>query len=124
MLQFLAKFMGKREAPRPAERSGKWPAFERAFLAAHPTCAACGATGSAAGIQGHHILPFHLFPKLELEESNIIAMCRPNGGNDGCHYFVGHLKSWESWNSAVRKDAATWLAKIHNRPAPIDHLDA
>ena len=91
-----------------AARSPTWQTFEKHFLAAHPTCAACGGPSEV----GHHIQPFHLHPELELDESNIIALCNKHC----CHLLLGHLGNFRSWNTEVRADAAKMLEKINNRP--------
>jgi hypothetical protein len=61
----------------------------------------------------HHIHPFHLYPNLELEPSNLLTLCE-TGGN--CHIMLGHLKNWKSYNLGVRKDAEVLLQKIKARP--------
>ena len=89
-------------------RSSHWPTLRRHFLFDHPSCAACGTTKD---LEVHHVKPFHLHPELELAESNLITLCE-----HGCHYLIGHLASWHSWNKNVREDAATFLQKIQERP--------
>ncbi len=89
-----------------AGRSGRWPAVRRAFLDTHLTCEACGDPSEEA----HHEVPFHMDQELELDPDNLMALCR------GCHFFIGHLKSWTSWNPLARSDAAIFLTKIRARP--------
>jgi cytochrome c553 len=79
-----------------AERSSKWPALRRAYLTANPTCAACGGPATVV----HHVLPFHLYPKLELEWGNLMAFCGE------CHFVVGHRGNWRDYNPCAREDAA------------------
>lgn len=88
------------------QRSGRWPAVRDAF-ARGKSCAACG-TRSANEV--HHIQPFHLMPALELEASNLVAMCR------SCHLTFGHLHSWESHNPTCVNDAAAHLLQVRGRP--------
>jgi 5-methylcytosine-specific restriction endonuclease McrA len=88
-------------------RSPQWPAVEKAFLKYNPTCAVCK---TKSNLNVHHKQPFHLAPRLELDPSNLITLCRPH------HLLVGHLEDWKSYNVDVEKDAATWLEKISKRP--------
>lgn len=90
-----------------APRSPQWAAVRKAHLKAHPACAACGGTHD---LDVHHELPFHLFPQMELEPSNLITLCTPH------HLLCGHLMLWQSYNPEVRADAAAWLCKIKARP--------
>lgn len=91
-------------------RSPRWPAVRGAHLKRNPTCAACGTKDK---LEVHHIHPFHLFPNLELDPSNLLTLCE-TGGN--CHLMIGHLKHFKSYNIAVRKDAEALLQKIKARP--------
>ena len=86
-------------------RSPEWPAFRARFLHGK-VCEACGTKDR---LEAHHKLPL-LFGGAELEESNLIALCRD------CHFFVGHLKSWFSYNPEVERDAIYYRQKIANRP--------
>lgn len=90
-----------------AERSGKWPALRKQILDEQPTCEACGGRD---GCKPHHIKPFHVYPELELERSNVIVLC------DQCHLMLGHLGDWPAWNPRVREDAARHLAEVQHRP--------
>jgi hypothetical protein len=92
------------------KRSDDWPKVRRRFLKMNPGCAVCGARKK---ITAHHIKPYHLFPELELEPTNLITLCE-SGANH--HLFVGHLMSWKSYNIHVVQDAAGWLDVIKNRP--------
>jgi 5-methylcytosine-specific restriction protein A len=91
-------------------RSPRWSAVRGAHLKRNPTCAACG---TKEKLEVHHVHPFHLFPNLELEPSNLLTLCE-TGGN--CHIMLGHLKHWKSYNLGVRKDAEVLLQKIKARP--------
>jgi hypothetical protein len=84
-------------------RSGKWPAWLKAFLKGK-SCVCCGSRGP---LTGHHVLPFHLHPELELSESNVRAVC---DGTD-CHLVIGHLKDFKLYNPDFDADAAAFLAK-------------
>lgn len=87
-------------------RSPKWGALRTQFLRGK-SCAACG---SSSNLEAHHLTPVHVEPALELDERNLIPFCRD------CHFLVGHLKDWSSWNADAVQDAAVWLAKIKARP--------
>ena len=90
------------------KRSPHWPAVRKQWLAAHPTCAACGGTQN---IEVHHKSPFHLHPELELEPSNFITLCEPIGKEH--HLKIGHTvngkSSWKINNPDVVRDAAAAL---------------
>lgn len=88
-------------------RSPKWPDVEKAFRKLHPDCQACT---SKDALNVHHIKPFHKFPALELDTMNLITLCRR------CHFFLGHLDDWSSWNVDVVANAAMMLGKIKTRP--------
>lgn len=101
--------------PKPivtAARSPRWDKVREAHLVLFPICAACG---SRLKLNVHHIKPFHLFPELELEPSNLITLCEGDVVN--CHLLFGHLRSWHSFNEDVRADAAVMLVKIRRRPS-------
>jgi len=97
-------------------RSEHWPACEHAFLAAHPRCAACLPGQSlGAGVQVHHVWPFHWikllgFPWLELDFRNLIGLCEAEHTRpaEDHHLWLGHLGSFKSNNPNVREDAATF----------------
>jgi 5-methylcytosine-specific restriction endonuclease McrA len=94
-----------------AARSNQWPAIRAAHLRINPNCSVCGTRGSfLKPNEVHHCAVFHLNPQLELEESNLITLCRNH------HLLVGHLMDWKSFNENVREDAGTWLEKVKNRP--------
>jgi 5-methylcytosine-specific restriction protein A len=92
-------------------RDPHWPSVERAHLKLFPTCAACG---SKKLLNVHHILPFHLWPELELVEKNLITLCESPAHN--CHLIFGHLLNWASWNTDVVAEAAAYLQKVLDRP--------
>lgn len=96
----LDRVQGK--APKGARRSPHWSAYRKHFMQQHPECASCLRKSEEA----HHIVPFHVAPDLELNPTNLIAMCRR------CHLFVGHLGSWRRVNFSVAMDAAYWKARM------------
>ena len=86
------------------KRSAHWPTVRKAWLAVHPTCAACGTSESC---EVHHIQSFHEHPERELDDTNFITLC---DGPHRCHHRVGHVYDWKWNNVAVVADAAVeWL---------------
>jgi 5-methylcytosine-specific restriction endonuclease McrA len=92
-------------------RSSQWPAVRRAYLADHPFCAACG---GRVELEVHHVTPVHITKNQELNPGNLIALCEAS--DRLCHFRIGHLFQWHSWNTEVRQDAASQLARISRRP--------
>ncbi len=90
-------------------RSPKWPKVAAAFLKGK-RCACCGKT---IRLNAHHKKPFHLFPELELDPNNLMALCV---GTFACHLLIGHLGSWKSYNETAVEDAAYLNHKIKTRP--------
>jgi hypothetical protein len=80
------------------KRSGKWSTLEKKFKQAHPCCEICG---SNKNLQVHHIKPFHLYPELELEESNLISLCM---SLKECHLKIAHGGSFKSYNPNLLED--------------------
>ena len=87
-----------------AKRSDKWPTVEKHFREAHPFCAACG---SKNRLNVHHIRPFHIDPKLELDPNNLITMCMDE---KECHLRLAHCGNFKMFNPNIVKDAAKVLA--------------
>ena len=111
MLFGVFGFFWKEKKPGDKRRSPKWRAFRAARIAEHPYCAACGGTKK---LEAHHLRVFHKHPELELDPNNILILCDSPGRN--CHFSVGHLFSWESWNESAALDAAKILYKVRTRP--------
>jgi len=88
-------------------RSPQWSGVRNKYIKQNPICAVCGRTKK---LEIHHIIPYHVLKEFELEESNLITLCREH------HYFIGHLNSWYSWNKDVAEDAKNWYNKISTRP--------
>lgn len=84
-------------------RSPRWPSVRAAYLAEHPTCAACGGPADTV----HHVVPVHKDRSRELDIGNLVALC----DRHGCHFAFGHCYDWRAYNPHVREDAAEWLAK-------------
>ena len=81
-------------------RSQHWPTVRKHFIESHPACEACGTKDD---LNVHHVKPFHEFPELELDPSNLITLCREH------HFAVGHLGNWNKANQLVREDSAILL---------------
>lgn len=85
-------------------RSSAWQTVRDDYVDQHPACEVCGTTSE---LNVHHILPFHMYPTLELDPSNLITLCRTH------HYRVGHdpdgtgplRPNWKSFNPDVWDDA-------------------
>ena len=84
------------------KRSPKWASVRKLHLKLHPRCAVCG---NDKKLEVHHQKPFHLFPELELVESNLITLCEDGKNGINCHLAFGHLGSYKSYNKNVIKDA-------------------
>ena len=90
-----------------AVRSPRWGKVRRLFLRDNPVCAVCG-TGNDLDV--HHLIPLSRAPSLELENTNLITLCRPH------HFLCGHLMSWFSYSDTCRSDVAYFAEKIAKRP--------
>ena len=91
-------------------RSSQWPAVRRKFMWLNRVCAA---TGLSDELEVHHIKPFHLFPHLELELSNLIVLTEHKSFN--AHLWIGHAGNWKAYNPNVVEDAAQMLKRIRER---------
>ncbi len=102
-------------------RAGRWPAVRAAHLAKHPACEACG---SRTALNVHHCKPYHLFPALELAESNLYTLCECPSHN--CHLIWGHVLRWDLYNVDVIADAAHFrdqMAKARKRAGVVEAED-
>lgn len=105
--QLISKIFGK-FSNFDSSRSSQWSKVRKKYLNNHPECEACGRNDD---IEVHHIIPVHVDPTKELDENNLISLC-----GKYCHFIVGHLMDWKSWNVNVKQDAETYKNKINNRP--------
>jgi 5-methylcytosine-specific restriction protein A len=96
------KYVAHRAVSKP--RSPHWDKVKTAHLERFPVCAACM---SFKDLQVHHIKPFHLYPELELVESNLITLCMWK--DHDCHIHVGHGGAFPAENPNVVEDAAKAL---------------
>jgi len=91
-------------------RSSEWVSVRSDFVRKHPRCEACG---TMANLNVHHVIPFHERPDLELDEGNLITLCREH------HFRIGHdpdgkgprKPSWLESNPNVRSDAANMRSR-------------
>lgn len=93
---------------RYAQRSPKWSKVRKDFLSNNKYCAACGSKDKK--LEVHHKIPVHINPELELEITNLIALCA-----DPCHIVFGHLMNFKSYNPNVDNDCSVYLNKVKNR---------
>jgi hypothetical protein len=91
-------------------RSSEWPALRRKWLVIQPKCQSCGKTTK---LEVHHIKPVHLYPELELDETNLITLCENPTMN--CHFIMGHCLNWLAWNHDVEFDAHMIRDSIINK---------
>ena len=97
-------------------RSPQWPKVRAAYIAKFPTCAVCG---TKKELNVHHKQPYHLFPELELVESNLITLC-----NHSLHHITfGHLGTFMSYNKDIEVDALVWNGKFSHRPSGLVEAD-
>jgi len=88
------------------ERSPHWPAVQHAHLQIEPLCQACS---TDQNLNVHHKKPYHLYPDLELEPTNLITLCMENK----CHILIGHGNNFKQYNPNVVEDAATIKANTN-----------
>jgi predicted restriction endonuclease len=94
-------------------RSKEWSRVRKDFLSKNSFCSACG---SIQKLEVHHIEPFHVNPSKELDENNLITLCK------NCHLVFGHLMDYKSWNINVIEDSKVYLDKVKNRPYKIKKM--
>jgi 5-methylcytosine-specific restriction endonuclease McrA len=85
----LSRLFGRKPVG-PADDSARDPRFrsaEREFIRRNPVCAGCGGSATTA----HHVIPFHVRPDLEMDESNWAPVC------PDCHFVDGHARNWRKW---------------------------
>ena len=88
-------------------RSSEWPKFVKTIKKERGRCAICS---KKKGLEGHHRLPFHLYPKLELDPANIIILCRRH------HFIFGHLEYWKSYNTQIAETINYFKFLLKSRP--------
>jgi len=78
-------------------RSGEWRAVRQAHIRDNPECIACG---QKTELFVHHIVPYHVNPKLELDRNNLATFCFDH------HLGIGHNGNWKQYNLRCVDDAA------------------
>jgi 5-methylcytosine-specific restriction protein A len=91
-------------------RSPEWHTVRNDYIKDHNYCRCCG---SRDNLEVHHIKPFHLHPELELDPTNLITLCE---GDNKCHFNIGHLRNWKTFNEKVIEDAKELLDKKTMKP--------
>jgi len=87
----------------------QWEEFERKYWERHPDEKYCHACGERRHVELHHIIPRHIAPDKIFDESNLIPLCR------ACHFRLGHLCDWDSYNPHVVEDARAFFSLIQKR---------
>lgn len=98
-------------------RSPQWRKLRQRWLASHPTCAACGRRDN---LNVHHIVPVHIDPSRELDDTNLLTLCEH--GTLNCHLWVGHLGEWVDINRQVLATVADEFLRLlvsGNWPVPV-----
>ncbi len=106
MFTWLTNLFDRATIRLGAARSPQWREVRNKFIKEHPLCAVCG---TKKKLEAHHVRPYHEFPALELDESNLIVLCREH------HFLFGHFLSWFSHNPDVVSDSKIWYDKIKGR---------
>ena len=94
-------------------RNSNWNKFVKDLIIVRGN--KCEITGGAKKLIGHHIIPFHKRPDLEMVKENIIIVSEKVFGSN-IHLAMCHLGNFKSWNPNIEEDAKMWLEKITNRP--------
>jgi hypothetical protein len=97
-----------------APRSPEWANVRKEHVLQFPRCAACG---TVENLNVHHILPFHEHPELELDQNNLITLCREH------HFRIGHdpdgpgpkKPNWKASNPKVRQHADQFFQSQRKR---------
>lgn len=93
-------------AGKPAKmRSSQWSKVRDAAIKESPECQVCG-NSTKKQLVVHHKKPFHLYPELELEPSNLAVVCEDGPGHLNCHLVVGHTGNFRQYNNNFDKDSA------------------
>jgi hypothetical protein len=78
------------------DRSSQWTKVRDEYIKANPDCECC--TRKAETV--HHKRPYHLFPDLELDKSNLMSVC------DHCHLVLLHAGDFRLWMDMPDLEAA------------------
>jgi len=94
------------------KRSPEWSKVRAEHLKKNPICDVCSCN---IDVEVHHIKPFHLYPDLELDPSNLISLCETKKYGVNCHLFFGHLGNYKTENLHVLDDVNTWKKRFNER---------
>ena len=75
-----------------ALHDAQWRRTRNHFIRIQDDCQMCGADKQ---LQVHHVRPWHLYPELRYEHSNLITLCQP------CHFRFGHGRNWQAYNPDI-----------------------
>ena len=100
MISYLRRLFGYAEYG--VLRSSGWSKVRANWIKANPKCLACGTTHN---LDVHHIKPYHLFPELELDTTNLVTLCRKH------HYEIGHFRDWRKYNIDVVVDSILFFQR-------------
>jgi 5-methylcytosine-specific restriction endonuclease McrA len=92
-------------SPHQEPRSPHWPTVRKHHLEREPACAVCG---TKEDLNVHHILSFHTHPELELEDSNLITLCRHD------HWVWGHLLDWKADDPDIRQHIEVFKERVRH----------
>lgn len=96
-------------------RSPEWPKVRKAFLAKHSVCGVCGKNKK---LEAHHIIPFHIDRRKELDPKNLYPLCEGNK-DINCHLMFGHFGDFENkYNKSIRIDAPKWQKRFTAKKEP------
>lgn len=104
------KFCIFKEKPKKNGRHPLWRTVRDAHITRNPVCAVCGKTENLAA---HHKYPVSIFPEKELDPRYLVTLCQNRSLN--CHFVVGHLMDWNSYNPNIDQDIIYWREKLRNR---------
>lgn len=106
-------FLLSRKEFNELKRKGRhplWKSLRDQHIQKNPFCAVCGKFENLAV---HHKLPVSKFPEKELDRENLVTLCQNNIFN--CHFVVGHLMDWNTYNPNVDNDINFWKDKLSRR---------
>ena len=93
------------------DRSPEWRKVRKAYAEQFPICAICNTNKD---INVHHIKPFHLYPHLELEPTNLVTLCRSKYLGFNCHMHIGHGGNFKYYNPWLKQDIQNLRNIIEN----------
>lgn len=104
---FKDLYLGKTDKGK--KRSSKWPKVRVEHLKKHPVCELCGGSEK---VEVHHLVPYSVAPKLELEKWNLFTLCESLKNGVNCHLWFGHAGRYVTFNSNCVEDVKEWKRKV------------